>query len=45
MRTDQSKRNPEAPPLFRHWWSWYLLVLANLAFLIALFYWLTKSFR
>ncbi|SHG23571.1 hypothetical protein SAMN05444008_1227 [Cnuella takakiae] len=31
-------------PLFKSWKGWYLLVIAFLALLIGIFYWLTKYF-
>ncbi len=38
-------REEEQPPIFAAWKSWYLLVLLNLAGLIALFYFITIYFE
>lgn len=35
----------EPPPLFKSWSGWYVLVLATLLALIALFYAFTKAFE
>jgi hypothetical protein len=35
----------EKPPLFKNWWSWYLLVLVNLLVLCGLFYLITSYLR
>jgi len=44
---DDMKNNQkdESPPLFKTWRAWYVLVLANLALLIILFYLFTKIFE
>jgi formate/nitrite transporter FocA (FNT family) len=41
----KKKNISEDPPLFKKWRSWYILVLANLAGLIILFYLFTKIFE
>ena len=35
----------ESPPFFSTWNHWYVLVLLNLLFLIALFYWFTSYYN
>ncbi len=35
----------EGPPLFSSWKKWYALVLLHLAFLIVVFYLITKAFE
>lgn len=35
----------EPPPLFKSWTTWYAVVLINLAVLVLLFYWFTKTFE
>ncbi|MCC9167643.1 hypothetical protein [Pontibacter harenae] len=39
------KQSPEKPPILGSWRNLYLLVLGNLAFLIILFYLITRIYE
>ena len=45
MNEIKKNKIDENPPVFKKWKSWYILVLANLTFLIVLFYIFTKYFE